>query len=90
MRHDRTNRKSYPAYHAQAGSLGYQCFKAGGGLKLKQVSVTDDGARCTVEFNCVRWGRHDLTPQAGMSVYERSSGGLLASARLYSDIEAPV
>jgi hypothetical protein len=46
--------------------------------------------RCALEFNCVRWGSHDLTPQAGISVYERSSDGLLAAARIYDDIEAPV
>ena len=52
-----------------------QCFKAGGGLELEHCTVTDDGVRCALEFNCVRWGSHDLTPQAGISVYERSSDG---------------
>jgi ketosteroid isomerase-like protein len=66
------------------------CFKAGGGLKLEHCTVTDDGVRCVLEFNCVRWGSHDLTPQAGIGVYERGSDGLLAAARIYDDIEAPV
>jgi SnoaL-like domain len=66
-----------------------ECFKDGG-LKLEQCTVTDDGVRCALEFNCVRWGSHDLTPQAGISVFERSSDGLLAAARIYDDIEAPV
>jgi hypothetical protein len=67
-----------------------ECFKAGGGLKLEHCTATDDGVRCALEFNCVRWGSHDLTPQAGISVFERSSDGLLAAARIYDDIEAPV
>ncbi len=66
-----------------------ECFKAGGGLKLEHCTVTDDGVRCALEFNCVRWGSHDLTSQAGIGVYERSSDGLLAAARIYDDIEAP-
>jgi len=48
------------------------------------------GARCAVEYNCVRWGSHDLPPQAGLGVYERGPDGLLAAARVYDDIEAPV
>ena len=41
-------------------------------------------------YNCVRWGRHDLPPQAGIAVYERGPDGLLAAARAYDDVEAPV
>jgi hypothetical protein len=52
--------------------------------------VTDDGARCALEFNCRRWGSHDLPPQAGLAVYERGPDGLLAAARVYDDIDAPV
>ena len=65
-------------------------FSAGGGIGLQHCVVTDDGVRCAVEFNCVRWGRHDLPPQAGIGVYERGPDGLLAAARVYDDIEAPV
>ncbi|HEX5287311.1 MAG TPA: nuclear transport factor 2 family protein [Streptosporangiaceae bacterium] len=64
-------------------------FGAGGGLPLEVCAVTDDGARCAVEFNIARWGRHDLPPQAGIVVCERGPGGLLASARLYEDIDPP-
>ena len=52
--------------------------------------MTDDGTRCALEFNCVRWGAHDLPPQAGIGVFERGRDGLLTAARLYDDIEAPV
>ncbi len=58
-----------------------ECFKAGGGLTLEQCIVTDDGVRCALEFNCVRWGSHDLIPQAGIAVYERNPAGLLAAVR---------
>jgi hypothetical protein len=51
--------------------------------------VTDDGVRCALEYKCVRWGRHDLPPQAGIGVYERGRSGLLAAARVYDDIEPP-
>jgi ketosteroid isomerase-like protein len=66
-----------------------RCFGAGGGMVLQQCAVTDDGVRCAVEYNCVRWGIHDLPPQAGLGVYERGSDGLLTAARVYDDVEAP-
>jgi hypothetical protein len=46
--------------------------------------------RCALEYNCVRWGRHDLAPQAGIGVYERGPDGLLAAVRVYDDVEAPI
>jgi hypothetical protein len=67
------------------------CFSAGGGgIGLQHCAMTDDGQRCALEYNCVRWGSHDLTPQAGIGVYERGPNGLLAAARVYDDVEAPV
>ena len=65
------------------------CFSAGGGIGLEHCAVTDDGVRCALEYNCVRWGRYDLPPQAGIGVYERGPGGLLAAARVYDDVEPP-
>jgi ketosteroid isomerase-like protein len=65
-------------------------FSAGGGITQQPCAVTDDGVRCAVEYNCVHWGSHDLTPQAGLAVHERSPDGLLAAVRVYDDIEAPV
>ena len=67
-----------------------RCFSAGGGLGLQHCTVTDDGVRCAVEYNCVRWGSHELPAQAGLAVYERGPDGLLAGARVYDDVEAPV
>jgi ketosteroid isomerase-like protein len=65
-------------------------FSAGGGIGLQHCAVTDDGVRCAVEYNCIRWGSHNLPPQAGLGVYERGPDGLLAAARVYDDIQAPV
>ncbi len=61
-------------------------FSAGGGIRLQPCAVTDDGVRCALEFNCLRWGSHDLPPQAGIGVYERGPDGLLAAARVYDYI----
>jgi ketosteroid isomerase-like protein len=65
------------------------CFSAGGGIRLQPCVVTDDGVRCAVEYNCIRWGSRDLPPQAGIGIYERDPDGRLASARIYDDVEAP-
>jgi hypothetical protein len=62
---------------------------AGGGIGVEHCAVTDDRVRCAVEYNCVRWGSHDLPPQAGLCVYERGPG-LLAAARAYDDVEPPI
>jgi ketosteroid isomerase-like protein len=78
--------------HRGAGELRSfftECFSAGGGIGLEHCVVTDDGVRCALEYNCVRWGVHDLRPQAGIGVYERGPDGLLAAARVYDDIEPP-
>jgi hypothetical protein len=57
---------------------------------MEACAVTDDGVRCAVEYTCVRWGSNDVSPQAGLGVHERGPDGLLAAARNYDDIEAPV
>jgi ketosteroid isomerase-like protein len=74
---------------AELRSFFARRFSAGGGIGLQHCAVTDDGVRCALEYNCVRWGRHDLPPQAGIAVFERGPDGLLAAARVYDDIEAP-
>jgi hypothetical protein len=74
-----------------AGLQAYysECFSAGGGIRLERCAVTDDGTRCALEYNCVRWGSEAVPPQAGIGIFERGPGGLPAAARLYHDIEAP-
>ena len=64
-------------------------FANGGGIALEHCTVTDDGVRCSLEYNCVRWGVTEIPPQAGVAVYERGTSGLLAAARIYDDVEPP-
>jgi hypothetical protein len=66
-----------------------ECFGAGGGLALEPCEVTDDGDRCALEYNCVRWGAHDIAAQAGIAIFERGADGLLAAVRVYDDVEPP-
>jgi ketosteroid isomerase-like protein len=75
---------------AELRSFYASCFSAGGGIGLENCAVTDDGVRCALEYNCIRWGSHDLPPQAGLGVYERGPDGLIAAVRVYDDVEAPV
>jgi hypothetical protein len=74
---------------AELRSFFARCFSSGGGIGIQNCAVTDDGVRCAVEHNCVRWGSYDLRPQAGLGIYERGPDGLLAAARLYDDIDSP-
>ncbi len=65
------------------------CFSAGGGIELQGCRITDDGVRCALEYNCLRWGRHPLPPQAGLLVFERNPDGLLGAVRIYDDVDPP-
>jgi len=87
-------REPIGAHHTHRGAAELrayfrECFRAGG-IDVELCTVTDDGVRCALEYNCVRWGGHDLPPQAGIAVFERGADGLLAAARVYDDVEAPV
>jgi SnoaL-like domain len=75
---------------AELRTLFTTWFSAGGGIGLEQCVQTDDGVRCALEYNCVRWGTRALQPQAGLGVYERGTDGLLAAVRVYDDVEPPV
>jgi hypothetical protein len=74
---------------AALGSYYELCFSAGGGIELQPCRVTDDSVRCVLEYNCVRWGRHALPPQAGLVVFERHHEGLLGAVRVYDDVDPP-
>ena len=67
----------------------YSAIFANGGITVEFCTLTDDGVRCAIEYNCVRWGITEIPPQAGVSVYERGSSRLLAAARIYDDVEPP-
>lgn len=55
-------------------------------VELQPCVVTDDGSVCVLEFNCLRLGGREMSPQAGLAVYERGPDGLLAAVRLYGDL----
>jgi SnoaL-like domain len=81
--------------HQHRGPAGLRAFytasfSAGGGIMLAPGAITDDGTRCALEYTLMRWGAQDLPPQAGIAVFERSRGGLLAAVRVYDDVQAPV
>jgi hypothetical protein len=62
---------------------------AQGGIVLEHCTLTDDGTRCAIEFNAVRWGQTELPRQAGVAVYEPGRSRLLAAARIYDDVTPP-
>jgi len=64
-------------------------FSNGGGIRLEQCSVTDDGRACALEYNLLRWGRTELSPEAGIAVFVRGSSGKLATARIHDDVDPP-
>jgi SnoaL-like protein len=64
-------------------------FANAGGIGLEHCTLTDDGIRCAIEYNGMRWGDAEIPPQAGVAVYERGGSGLLAAARIYDDVEPP-
>ena len=63
---------------------------AAGGIGIDHTTVTDDGKTCAIEFNAVRFGKHALTPQAGVAIYERGPTGRLHAARIYDDVNVEV
>jgi hypothetical protein len=65
-----------------------QSWLAGRHARIETVASTCVGGRAVVEL--LRWGSYDLPSQAGIAVYERGHDGLLAAARVYDDIEAPI
>ncbi|WP_339133019.1 nuclear transport factor 2 family protein [Streptomyces sp. f51] len=65
-------------------------FSAGGGIPLTLCGVTEDGTRSAFEYVVDRWGDAGLPAQPGLAVCVRGGDGLIVSARVYDDVEAPV
>ncbi|MFI0960049.1 nuclear transport factor 2 family protein [Streptomyces sp. NPDC021080] len=65
-------------------------FSAGGGIPLTLCTVTEDGTRSAFEYVVDRWGGIGLPPQPGLAVCARGGDGLIVSARVYDDVDAPV
>jgi len=65
-------------------------FSNGGGIPPEHCAVIDDARACALEYNVVRWGETELTPQAGLAVYVRGQRGKLVAARIYDDIDPPL
>jgi hypothetical protein len=76
--------------HDELLELYQRFFSNGGGIRLEPCSVTDDGRACALEYNLLRWGRTELSPEAGLAVYVRGGSGKLASARIYDDADPPI
>jgi hypothetical protein len=65
-------------------------FSNGGGIPLEHCAVIDDGCRCALEYNVVRWGKTQLPPEAGVAVYVPGESGKLAAARICDDVDPPL
>jgi SnoaL-like domain len=76
--------------HDELLELYRRFFSNGGGIRLEHCTLTDDGRGCALEYNILRWGRTEVSPEAGIAVYVRGASGRLASARIYDDIDPPV
>jgi SnoaL-like domain len=76
--------------HDELLALYRRFFSNGGGIRLEPCTVTDDGRACALEYNLLRWGRSELSPEAGLAVYVRGPSGKLASARIYDDADPPI
>ena len=76
--------------HDDLLALYRRFFSNGGGIRLERCALTDDGRACALEYNILRWGRTELSPEAGIAVYVRGATGRLAGARIYDDLEPPL
>ncbi|MFZ0179238.1 MAG: hypothetical protein WAL84_05110, partial [Candidatus Dormiibacterota bacterium] len=65
----------------------YELLFSNGGIPLEYCAAIDDGRSCALEYNIVRWGKSELSPTAGMTVYVRGDSGKLAAARIYDDTD---
>jgi len=67
----------------------YETILSDGPLPLKLGTISDDGVTVVYEYLVDRWGSTSLPRQAGAAAYTRAPSGLLASARIYDDVDPP-
>ena len=79
-----------PQRKRRAARLLRALFSNGGGIPLEHCAMLDNGRACALEYNVVRWGRTELSPEAGVAVYVRGESGKLAAARIYDDADPPI
>jgi hypothetical protein len=65
-------------------------FSNDGGIPLEHCALIDDKGVCALEYNVVRWGQTELSPEAGVAVYARGQSGKLAAVRIYDDVDPPL
>jgi hypothetical protein len=74
------------AYGKANGTLArFHARRATGGWLAQLGGYADDGRSCAVEHTVVRIAGKDVTPEAGLFVYERGDSGLFRALRVYDD-----
>ena len=56
--------------------------------RARACAVTDDGMRCALEYNRVRWGDHECLRRPASRCSNVIRDGLLAAVRVYDDVES--
>lgn len=64
-------------------------FKAGG-IGIEYHTLVNGGKFLAAEYTCTKWGKQDLSPQAGMEFFDLDEKGLLTAVRIYDDVAQPV
>lgn len=59
-----------------------------GGAELSLGGAADDGRTSALEYTLLKHNGRDVTPQAGLALFERGDSGLLRAVRLYDDVES--
>ncbi|MDQ2877288.1 MAG: nuclear transport factor 2 family protein [Actinomycetota bacterium] len=67
---------------AELRSFFTTSFSAGGGIGLQDCAVTDDGVRCAVEYDCVRWAATTCRPGGNRGLRARPGRAAGRGSRL--------
>ncbi len=82
---------SGPGQESKLEDFFSRTFKEGG-VSLVYHTIVDGEIRCAAEYSCIKWGRTEIAPQAGIEFFDRVSEGdgiLFKAVRIYDDIEQP-